>query len=239
MITVTGLLKDVFGAAALSGGLRVTLNGYGAQMPRVSGTGFIVDPDIPVNMPGDGTFSFTVFGNDVILPGPNITFYTIAFIPQSGGVVKCNNYQITGSGSFDLSTLSPIFLPTPSPLPPNPVITNPSGLQIISIFALQTRLILPPNTVASSATPIFDAQNGTSFRFTMNQNVSSSTLINTGDGEIVVFELIQNSTGGWTFAFPSNVVGGESPDPTPNVRTIQPFHRMGVNFYPLGPPAII
>lgn len=230
MITITGNLKNVFGALDAGAGLRVTLNGYGANMPRVIGTGIIVNPDVQVTMPGDGTFSFTVNGNDIITPGPNTTFYSIAFQPSSGGTVKTLNYQFSGSGTFDLSTLSPMVA-LPATVPPvSPVVTNPTGLQVISAFALMTRLAFSPNAVASSATPIFDVQGGSSIRFTMNQNVSSSTLINSVDGEFAILAIKQDPTGNWTFAFPANVTGAVAPDPTPNVTTYYLLHRIGANF---------
>lgn len=234
MITITGNLKDVFGNPDLLAGLRVTLNGYGPNMPRVSGTGIIVNPDVQVTMPGDGTFSFTVNGNDVITPGPNTTFYSIAFQPGSGGTVKTLNYQFSGSGSFDLSTLSPmVALPLSVP-PISPVVTNPTGLQVIATFALQSRLVLPPNTIACLPATVFDCNGGTRFDLLMTQNVASSTIINGIDGEIVVFDFLQNGVGGFTFVYPANVFGGALPETTANVRSRQLFQKIGSNFYSLG-----
>lgn len=239
-ITITGTLKTILGAADPGATLRVTLCNFGPNPPRVSGSGILVDVDVPVAVAGDGTFSFSPIGNDVIIPGPNITYYTVAFQPSTGGILKVIAYQFTGSGSFDLSTLAPFGGPgTPPVVPTNAVITNPSGLQSIATFALRTRLALPGNNVAFSANPVFDATQGTRFDLTLTGNVASSTLINTVDGEIVVFDLKQDATGGRTFTWPANVSGAFGIDPTANKRSIQAFIQIGATFFPFGPMMVI
>jgi len=79
--------------------------------------------------------------------------------------------------------------------------------------------------VASSATPIFDGSKGLEFKFTLaGANVTSSTFINGTSGpSIIVFRLVQDGTGGWTFAWPSNVRNGGTINPAANSRSCQIF----------------
>ena len=235
VITINGNLQNFVGAVDIGASIRVTLVGFQGQQPRIAGTGFIVGVDVPVSIDGSGNFTFTPWGNDVIFP-QNATYYSIAFKPGAGGTVTVVNYRFTGSGVFDLSMLTPLAVPAgiPSPIPPNAVVTNAGGTQVIVGFALQTRLALPHNIVSFSATPIFNAVNGTLFDITLTGNVTSSTLTNTNDGEIVVFSIRQNSTGGFTFAWPANMTGMTSPDPAANSRSVQAAIRIGSQFFPLG-----
>ena len=60
-------------------------------------------------------------------------------------------------------------------------------------------------SVASSATPTFDASLGTIFTNTLTANVTSSTISNPVTGQRITLYLAQDGTGGWTFAWPANV----------------------------------
>ena len=60
-------------------------------------------------------------------------------------------------------------------------------------------------SVASSATPTFDASLGTIFTNTLTANVTSSTISNPVTGQRITIYLAQDGTGGWTFAWPANV----------------------------------
>jgi len=65
--------------------------------------------------------------------------------------------------------------------------------------------------VAYSATPTFDASKGLEFKMTLTGNVSSSLFINGLIGpSIIVFRIVQDGTGGRTFAWPANVRNGGS-----------------------------
>ena len=61
-------------------------------------------------------------------------------------------------------------------------------------------------SVIFSATPTFDASESDVFSMTLTANVTSSTITNPVIGKEITFLLSQDSTGGWTFAFPSDVV---------------------------------
>jgi len=79
---------------------------------------------------------------------------------------------------------------------------------LISFVGAIMALLLPPTVVTFSATPTFDGSLGNYFRITLTGNVTSSTLSNCSDGELIIIEIIQNATGGWTFVWPTNIVGG-------------------------------
>ena len=60
-------------------------------------------------------------------------------------------------------------------------------------------------SVASSPTPNFDASAASIFTNTLTANVTSSTITGGVAGQIITLYLLQDGTGGWTFAFPASV----------------------------------
>lgn len=79
-------------------------------------------------------------------------------------------------------------------------------------------------TVTYSATPTFDASVGDSLQITLTGNVSSSTLSNVVAGQTIAFKIIQDATGGRTFAWPTNVLGGMTIGSAANSVSTQLFH---------------
>ena len=78
--------------------------------------------------------------------------------------------------------------------------------------------------VNPSATPVFDASKGLEFKITISTSVSSSTFINGNLGpSIIVFRIVQDSIGGHSFAWPSNVRNGGIVNKTANARSVQMF----------------
>lgn len=61
-------------------------------------------------------------------------------------------------------------------------------------------------SVVFSATPTFDASESDVFSMTLTANVTSSTITNPVVGKEITFLLSQDGMGGWTFAFPVDVV---------------------------------
>lgn len=61
---------------------------------------------VPSNSQGVCTAAF--YGNDVIQPAG--TFYRVTFTDGSGTCFVSNTYKFTGSGTFDISSLTP-FVP--------------------------------------------------------------------------------------------------------------------------------
>jgi hypothetical protein len=79
-------------------------------------------------------------------------------------------------------------------------------------------------TVPFSSSPVFNAALANGFRFTLNANVTSSTLTNIGFGQILTF-IIQD-TGNFSFVWPTNVLGAYDLGPngsTPSSVNTQQF----------------
>ena len=92
-------------------------------------------------------------------------------------------------------------------------------------------------TVGFSATPAFPASTQIQlFKITLTGNVTSSTLTLAGltAPAIILFEITQDATGGRTFAWPSNVLGGPVPNAGANETTSQLFFWDGTNAIALG-----
>lgn len=80
------------------------------------------------------------------------------------------------------------------------------------------------DTVAFSATPVFDATLGRVFKLTLTGNVAYSTFINGASGlSLVGFRLVQDAVGGRTFVWPVNVRNGGVINAAANARSIQLF----------------
>lgn len=112
-ITLTANLQTVAGGGLEGGYMRVTLCGYGSQVPSVPGTSLLADAGVP-QLIGPQTsagspLSVQLYGNDVIVPAN--TFYEIAVLDLNKNVIQAENYLLTGSGTFDLSSLVPIMPP--------------------------------------------------------------------------------------------------------------------------------
>ena len=101
---------------------------------------------------------------------------------------------------------------------------------------LYVRSSLSGVSISFSSTPSFDASVASTFDMTLTGNVTSSTLINTSTGQIITFILAQDSTGGRTFAWPSNVNNATDVSSSANSVTIQSFiARSNGQLYPIGP----
>jgi|ERR1700733_7414090 len=205
------------GSAQVPAYVRIALVNFGPFLPRVSGTAMIAKV---VSWPGDIPYlgvpiTVTLWGNDVITPVG--TQYAISILDANKNVLQTNAYQFSGTITADLSTLSP-YIPVP-PTPPEVV----SGLV----------------TVPFSTTPVFNCaliDGNITFDFTLTGNVVSSTLINAFPGQWVCFFIRQNATGGWTFAWPSNVKNPGVVNPDPSSVSAQAFVAdASGNLYPIGP----
>jgi hypothetical protein len=92
-------------------------------------------------------------------------------------------------------------------------------------------------TIAFSATPAFPAVSQIQlFEITLTGNVTSSTLTLAGlvAPAIIIFEITQDATGGRTFAWPANVLGGAVINAGANETTSQLFYYDGTNVIALG-----
>ena len=68
------------------------------------------------------------------------------------------------------------------------------------------------------------------FALTLTGNVTSSTISNPTNGQVIIFKFTQNATGGWTFAWPTNVLGWQNVDTNANAVTTQSFVFDGTNW---------
>lgn len=81
-----------------------------------------------------------------------------------------------------------------------------------------------PVIVAFSATPTFDCSLGDTFEITLTGNVTSSTISNAVAGQRLLFCIIQDGTGGRTFAWSGSALGSGAIDPGINARSVQEFY---------------
>lgn len=100
--------------------------------------------------------------------------------------------------------------------------------------------ILAPQVITFSSSISSDVSKGSLIEITLTGNVTSSTIANMSDGQLVCFSITQDATGGRTFAWPANVIDPEPPDTGVAKKTIQLFICIGgTNLYPLGGAIII
>lgn len=197
--------------------VEIALYGYGPILPRIPGTAMLgkVGP-LTQRLPYLGTpLNVTLWGNDVIYPAG--TGYVISVLDDELNVLQTGAYVFTGTigPGADLSTLPQTF---------------PSATSTVQ----GAEVTLQPTT-----TPVFNCGlvNGpVEFYLVLTENAVSSTLLTNYAGQIVLFRIQQNGTGGWTFAWPSNVQNPGVIDPAANSMTSQAFFVAGNgNAYPLGP----
>jgi|SRR5215469_18275645 len=102
-LTVTATLNNLAGSADV-GYAVFTLVGYGNNVPRINGAVISV-LSVKATANGSGLISQTIVGNDVITPAG--TSYAVQIYSDSGALISTGRYTFTGSGSVDLSTLTP------------------------------------------------------------------------------------------------------------------------------------
>jgi len=207
-ITLTATLEDITGVAAGSTGnparLVIDLCGYGLTIPEIPATGTLAKIHLELLSTG-AQISTPLWGNDVIVPGPDETYYAITVIDGDGNVVQTGNYRFDGTLTIDLSDATPI--PIVPPAPPDPL---PRVLAVTS--------------TAGAAT--FDASLGSqvslTFVITLSENVTA-TFLNLVAGTPYFLIVLEDATGGWTFTLPGNVLGGMFINTVALARSQQPF----------------
>jgi len=113
-ITLTANLQSILAGAETGGSLRITLCGSGPIIPSVPGTCVLADATIPQKVGpqvGATPISVTLYGNDVIEPGPDITFYEIAVLDDEDNVIQSGNFRFDGTQTIDLSDAAQIVAP--------------------------------------------------------------------------------------------------------------------------------
>jgi hypothetical protein len=90
--------------------------------------------------------------------------------------------------------------------------------------------------VAYATSVTFNAAQATGFDLTLTGNVSASTLTNTSPGQLLVFVIAQDGTGGRTFPWPASLPGTSAICPQPLSITTQVFKvRWGGTLVPVTP----
>ena len=214
-ITLDDLQGNDIGSVANPAFVEIALCGYGAQLPRIVGTSMLakVGPGSQRIAYEGAPITVKLWGTDVITPAG--TYYTITILDDDLNVLQSGAYEFVGSLSGDLSNQAQTF---------------PSATS--SVMGSEV-------TLQATATPTFDCTlvNGpVEFYLVLTENVTSSTLLTNFAGQIVLFRIQQNATGGFTFVWPTNVKNPGIIDSAANSTTSQAFFVAGNgNAYPLGP----
>lgn len=114
LVVLNANLVSIAAGTEVGGYLRVTLCGFGPQIPGIPGTGNLADAGVPQYVgPQNGStpVSIGLYVNTAIQPAG--TFYEIAVLDQDKNVIQANNYILnaTTSNPVDLSNLLPIVPP--------------------------------------------------------------------------------------------------------------------------------
>ena len=94
-----------------------------------------------------------------------------------------------------------------------------SGVSLTALNSKDTVYV-----VSYSSTPFFDLTLGLTQQITLTGNVTSSTATNVAAGQTVTFKIVQDGTGGRSFVWPTNVLGGMTIDDTAAAINCQQFH---------------
>jgi len=208
-VTVTATIQAP-SSTALTGNafVRFRLRNFQGYVPVVTATGVLCETQIDASPDGSGFVSQLLWPNNAITPSN--TFWTVEFW-NNGRPTSAGNYLIGG----------------------NTDLTQAGQLNPPPITALFSSLPTPISMTFSS-TPIFDGSKGNVFEMTLTGNVTGSTTINLIAGTLYTFILIQDGTGGRTFAWPSGMKGTMLIDPTAYSTNVQQFVYDGNNLLAMG-----
>jgi hypothetical protein len=221
--TLTGTVRDLGNNPVTSGkfvftlkpSVDSTISGASRFVPGPPVTCGINSSGQIVNFVGGlpGTGSCVVIQNTALTPGG--TYYQVDECPYYTCQVRFAFYATVAS--LDISNI----IPTPGTSPVYGALQN-GGFS----YAV----------VAYSATPTFSPAGSLMlWKMTLTGNVTAPTLIAGSIPSIFIFELSQDATGGRTFTWPSNVIGGATIGSAANQLTVQEFLWDGSNAIALGP----
>lgn len=242
---VSGNITDLSTANVIAGSfIRFQLRGTGGNQPRVSGTtliaqgvgtgqGYFFDfnPDASGNISGTlySTRDATgLLGGEIEVGGSTTSVWYEMSLWRNGKKLSSIHCHAKNGVTLNLSNVTPISV--------NPAAVAPTGDTTYARLAQDN--FTNYNTVAFSATPVFSGAGCfliCIFEITLTGNVTSSTLTNIPKGTIIIFKIIENSAGAWTFAFPANIRNPQSIDTTANAINVQAFFYDGTNANAIGP----
>lgn len=220
MPTVTGNLQTIIDEEPNLGSIEVALCGYGSQIPRVIGGGLtarVMDNSPDINN-SDGSFSFTVDGNDVILPEG--TYYTVTVRDDNGDICQVNAYRF-------LSTESEYELTGENPIDP----FDPSLLMPPALPPLVTNLLL---VVPYDPAAEFPGDTYLAWQITLTGDCAP-TFTDLVDGNLYTMIVVQDGIGFHMFLWPSIVINPTPVNYAPNGVFVQTFVAVSGILYPIGP----
>jgi len=207
----TLLQRDAANVLALRNGTNAqTFNTYntytnGSNYER----GFVSFAGNKLSVGTEAAGSGTVRGLDLI--GSGITFYPLGNHSSSAwAMTSAGNFRAQTDNTYDIGAVGA---------------NRPR-----SVYAA-SRVVSGLNVVTFSATPTFDASLGNTQKITLIDNVTSSALSNAATGQTLSFVVCQDSTGGRTFVWPTNVLGGMTIGSTASKCSVQDFIFDGTNAY--------
>jgi hypothetical protein len=203
MFTLQGGNFQVGGVPVANGSVVLNLSNPSATIIATGGAAtpvYVINLDANGNMPA-GT---QVLGNNELTPGA--TFYTAQIFsgPNGTGTLLFTATWVVGPSAAYSGTLYPNVMVLP------PVSTSGA-------------LVMPEVPVGFSATPVFNALLGNTFKITLTGNVTSSTLSGAVAGQLIIFEITQDGVGSHTFVWPANVLNPETIGATAGKRYTQTF----------------
>lgn len=202
------------GGPVANGSVVMTLSNPSAT---VIATGGAATPVYTFNLDGNGNFpaGTQAYANAELSPAG--TFYTAQIFTGPNGTgtqVGQNATWIVGPSAPYVGTLYPNVLV----LPP---------------VSFAGALIVPRVVVSYSATPAFNAANGSIFEITLTGNVTSSTLTGMQAGQVLIFVITQDGVGGHTFVWPTSVHNPDLVDGAAGKKSIQQFYYDGSACWPI------
>lgn len=160
-----------------------------------SGNFFAANVTTPYgNLPAAASTSTIVRGIGNTDQNGKITALSAGTVTAAEAVI-----QTTNDGATPL-TLSPTANPSANLLS----VKNGAG-NVVTGITLGGSLFMPLVTVTFSATPDFNAFAGNTFKMTLTDNVTSSTISNATTGQSITLLLCQDATGSRTMTWPTNL----------------------------------
>ncbi len=174
---------------------------------------------------GTPTFNASNYGYFAMTLSANVTSSTLTG-GVAGELVTFNICQ-NSTGGYTFAWPGNLATPLNTQLPG--VNQAPLGCTVLTayftgsdwevIYSNAFPILAAVDNLTFSPTPVFNAQNYSSFNMTLTGNVTSSTAINIDDGQVLTITLCQNGAGGYTFAWPSIVVNPPIVNPTASACT--------------------
>jgi hypothetical protein len=170
--------------------------------------------------------------------GGTVSNVATSGIATGGPISTTGTINVTGSGSTTTAATAAVNL---AAAPTGDVLTSDgsgnvqdSGVLLSTLALKQTQTV-----VGFSATPNFNASTSSNFKITLSGNVTSSTISGATAGQTIIIEIVEDSTGGRTFVWPTsfkngmNLSAGAGQSIQANETNIQSFYYDGTNAYAL------